>query len=51
MNPPHGPALMGDSLQVLWEDGVRAFCRGWRLDADGSRNTVLAVLLKRSKRP
>ena len=49
MNRPHGPALMSDSPHVLWEAGVRAFCGRWRLDADGSRNTVLAVLLKRSK--
>jgi PAS domain S-box-containing protein len=45
MSPPRGPALMGDSLHVLWEDGVRAFCRGCRLDADGGRNSVLAVVL------
>jgi PAS domain S-box-containing protein len=33
-------------LQVLWEDGERAFCRGsCVVDAEGSRNTVLAVLL------
>src|SRR5262245_4662013 len=44
MNPPHGAALMAGSLQVLWEDGVRAFCRG-RPSADGSPSTVLAVLL------
>jgi PAS domain S-box-containing protein len=35
----------GDSnFQVLWEDGDRVFCRGWRRDADGSRRVVLAVL-------
>ena len=35
----------GDStFQVLWEDGDRVFCRGWRLGADGNRSTVLAVL-------
>src|SRR5215475_6231256 len=44
MNPPYGAALMAGSLQVLWEDGVRAFCRG-RPGADGSPSTVLAVLL------
>ena len=32
------------SLQVLWEDGERSFARGWRLDADGQRKPVLAVL-------
>jgi PAS domain S-box-containing protein len=35
----------GDSkLQVLWEDGERVFCRGWRDGVDGDRNAVLAVL-------
>src|ERR1700747_718051 len=34
----------GDSsLQVLWEDGERVVCRGWRLDPDGNRSAVLAV--------
>jgi serine/threonine protein kinase len=32
------------SLQVLWEDGERVFCRGWRDGADGDRHAVLAVL-------
>jgi PAS domain S-box-containing protein len=32
------------SLQVLWEDGERVFCRGWRDGADGSRKGVLVVL-------
>jgi serine/threonine protein kinase len=32
------------SLQVLWEDGERVFCKGWRDTADGDRNAVLAVL-------
>ena len=31
-------------LEVLWEDGERVFCRGRRLDADGSLRTVLAAL-------
>ena len=30
--------------QVLWEDGERVFCRGWRLGEDGSRSAVLVVL-------
>jgi PAS domain S-box-containing protein len=35
----------GDSSpQVLWEDGDRVLCRGWRLGADGERNAVLTVL-------
>src|ERR1700680_134402 len=33
-----------DGLQVLWEDGERVLCRGWRLDADGNRTAVLAML-------
>ncbi|MEA2727520.1 MAG: hypothetical protein QOF70_1995, partial [Acetobacteraceae bacterium] len=33
-----------DGLQVLWEDGERVFCRGWRLGADGNRSAVLVVL-------
>src|SRR5215831_14066224 len=32
----------GDS-QVLWEDGERAFRRGWRLDDEGKRRAVLLV--------
>jgi PAS domain S-box-containing protein len=32
------------SFEVLWADGDRVFCRGWRLDADGHRQAVLAVL-------
>src|SRR5882757_2484743 len=33
----------GRSLQVLWRDGDRVFCRGWRDGADAQRNTVLVV--------
>ncbi|SIO48499.1 PAS domain S-box-containing protein [Bradyrhizobium erythrophlei] len=33
-----------DGFKVLWEDGDRVFCRGWRLGADGNRGAVLAVL-------
>src|SRR5882672_4455132 len=32
------------SLAVLWEDGERVLCRGWRHDGDGDRTAVLAVL-------
>jgi hypothetical protein len=32
------------SCQVFWEDGERVFCRGRRLDDDGSRSAVLFVL-------
>jgi PAS domain S-box-containing protein len=31
-------------LQVLWEDGERVYCRGWRDGSDGDRKAVLAVL-------
>ena len=45
MNPSTRFNTDGDStFQVLWEDGDRVFCRGWRLGADGNRSTVLAVL-------
>jgi serine/threonine protein kinase len=30
--------------QVLWEDGVRVFRRGWRADDDGNPSAVLVVL-------
>jgi PAS domain S-box-containing protein len=32
------------SFAVLWEDGERILCRGWRHDGDGDRTAVLAVL-------
>ena len=32
----------GDS-QVLWEDGERVLCRGWRVGEDGDRTFVLIV--------
>ncbi len=35
-----------DDLPLIsWEDGERLFRRAWRLDADGNRGAVLAVLL------
>ena len=33
-----------DGLEVLWEDGERVLCRGWRAEGDGGRTAVLAVL-------
>jgi hypothetical protein len=40
-----GSALReGGGLQVAWEDGERVFCRGWCLDANGSRIAMLGVL-------
>src|ERR1700694_1553968 len=38
------------SLAVLWEDGERVLCRGWRDDGDGDWTAVLAVL-SASQRP
>ncbi len=32
------------SLEVLWDDGERVFCRRWLLNSDGIRKPVLAVL-------
>src|SRR3984893_16625340 len=44
MNPSSWFGAATDrSLQVLWEDGERVFCRGER-NTDGYRATVLAVL-------
>ena len=34
----------GYDSQILWEDGERVFRRGWRLDEDGQRRSVLIVL-------
>ena len=34
-----------ENVRVLWEDVERVFCRGSRLGGEGSRNTVLTVLL------
>ncbi|WP_426426264.1 trifunctional serine/threonine-protein kinase/ATP-binding protein/sensor histidine kinase [Bradyrhizobium genosp. A] len=31
-------------MQVLWQDGERVFCRGWRPDGNGDGRSVLAVL-------
>ncbi|MBV8474703.1 MAG: AAA family ATPase, partial [Hyphomicrobiales bacterium] len=33
------------ALQVLWQDGERVVCRGWREEPDGNRHEVLAVVL------
>jgi hypothetical protein len=34
----------GGPLEVLWEDGERAFCRTWRDAGNGARQDLLAVL-------
>ncbi|MGF6935584.1 PAS domain S-box-containing protein [Paraburkholderia sp. UCT70] len=39
------PAPMGNSLQILWDDGERVFCRGRRPDNDG--DNVHNVLIAR----
>ena len=38
-----GAGWENDSLEVLWRDGERAFCRLWRDDADGSRYAFVPV--------
>jgi PAS domain S-box-containing protein len=42
MNPPMVAAPMGNSLQILWDDGERVFCRG-RLQGDVGDDNVLIV--------
>jgi PAS domain S-box-containing protein len=44
MDPSPRFAALGDSgVQVLWEDGECAVCRGWRVQADGRKIAVLAA--------
>jgi PAS domain S-box-containing protein len=33
-----------NGLEILWQDGERVFCRGWRQGDDGRDRAVLAVL-------
>src|SRR5271167_353708 len=40
-----------EHLQILWEDGERAICRGSRGGSDGDRSTVLLVLLVAERPP
>src|SRR5262245_55100888 len=45
MTPLFGTAVgRHRELQMLWEDGERVFCRGWRLGDDGTRSAVLVIL-------
>jgi PAS domain S-box-containing protein len=45
MNLSQSPGAGGaGGLVVLWEDGERVLCRGWRGGRDGDRSAVLAVL-------
>jgi PAS domain S-box-containing protein len=39
------PTKGDDSLDLLWEDGERVFCRRRRLNADGKLENVLIVML------
>jgi hypothetical protein len=43
---PHSQnvAYSDGGSEVLWEDGERAFHRGWRLNDDGKRRDVLIAL-------
>ena len=43
-SPFAGEGGQDSGCQVLWEDGERVFCRGWRLGEDDSRSPVLVVL-------
>ena len=46
MNLASGARTEGDDgLDVLWDDGKRIFCRGWRADDAGNKSAVLVVLL------
>ena len=44
LSPFAGEGDQESGCQVLWEDGERVFCRGWRLGEDRSRSAVLVVL-------
>ena len=44
MNPSSWSGAGDGSLQVLWEDGERVFCRRWLKATGGDGNCVLAVL-------
>jgi serine/threonine protein kinase len=44
LDPSPRFAALGDSgVQVLWEDGECAVCRGWCVQADGRKTAVLAA--------
>jgi len=45
LNPASRFGADGDgSLQVLWEDGDRVFCRAWRQGGNGASEVVLTVV-------
>jgi len=39
----------GSNVEVLWEDGERVFCRGVRHSAQGTHDSVLAILPTRDR--
>jgi len=39
-----GAGWENDSLEVLWRDAERAFCRMWRENADGSRYAFIPIV-------
>src|SRR6266849_3384672 len=39
-----GPDWENDSLEVLWQDSGRVFCRLWRDDAEGGRHAFIPIL-------
>jgi serine/threonine protein kinase len=39
-----GAGWENDSLELLWRDAGRAFCRLWRDDADGGRYAYIPIL-------
>src|ERR1700732_5316416 len=39
-----GVSRENNSLEVLWEDAERVFCRLWRDDAEGDRHAFIPVL-------
>jgi PAS domain S-box-containing protein len=49
-------ALLGagganDTLEVLWEDAERVFCRIWRDDAEGHRHAFIPAVLSGTEHP
>ena len=38
-----GAGWENDSLEVLWRDAGRAFCKLWRNDADGEKHAFIPI--------
>ncbi|HEX3521863.1 MAG TPA: AAA family ATPase, partial [Stellaceae bacterium] len=51
MIPSSRFSAMDASMQVLWQDGERVFCRGWRIGAEGKRGAVLILRLAAEQPP